>query len=620
MSSIATDIINVAKEYISWDPNSYTKQLVSEALESNDVDTLKKMLGKRLAFGTAGLRARMGPGYSCMNDLVVIQTSQGLAMYLEEQFGADVAHERGIAIGYDHRATENGALSSKRFGLLTAAAFLQRGFKVYLMEKQGFVATPIAAFCTLHKNCVAGIMVTASHNPKEDDGYKVYWANGAQIITPHDKNIAASILKNLKPWIQYNANELNTVTSNTLCSDPTDEVADEYYKKSGEKLCFYRNKHAEWAEKDDNPKIVYTAMHGVGHQWCVRSFKNFDLPPYTPVKEQCDPDPTFPTVDFPNPEEGAGALQFAMKTANEVGATIILANDPDADRLAVAERITTTSTDKVIASDWKVFSGNEIGILFAHWMWSCYVNNNNDTTNNDGKNIYMLNSTVSSKMIRAMAMKEGFNYEDTMTGFKWMGNRTEQLEKLGNQVLFSYEEAIGFCIGDIVRDKDGVVAAAVFSEMAQYLKNEKQISITEHLDQLCQTYGYFAQYNGYLFWKDQTVINNIFNRLRNNGHYWLRVGNYKITHIRDLTDEGYDSEQKDGKPILPTSSSNMLTYTFQNGCVATFRLSGTEPKLKYYFELSDKSLEKAKERVAEMAKYIIEEMLEPAKNGLRRTL
>ena len=124
----------------------------------------------------------------------------------------------------------------------------------------------------------------------------------------------------------------------------------------------------------------------------------------------------------------------------------------------------------------------------------------------------------------------------------------------------------------------------------------------------------------YLFWKDQTVINNIFNRLRNNGHYWLRLGNYKITHIRDLTGEGYDSEQKDGKPILPTSSSNMLTYTFQNGCVATFRLSGTEPKLKYYFELSDKSLEKAKERVAEMAKYVIEEMLEPAKNGLRRTL
>jgi len=610
--------MKVANEYVSWDPNSYTKALVAEAMAKKDFVALEKMLGKRLAFGTAGLRATMGPGYSCMNDLVVIQTSQGLAMYLEEQFGAEVAHERGVAIGYDHRATPNNAISSKRFGLLTAAAFLHRGFKVYLMEKQGFVATPITAFCTLHKNCVAGVMVTASHNPKEDDGYKVYWANGAQIITPHDKNIAASILKNLKPWIKYDDTDLDSVTSNNLCSDPTDEVADEYYTKAGKKLCFYREKHAMWAAQENNPKIVYTAMHGVGNRWCKRSFENFDLQPYTPVAEQCEPDPTFPTVEFPNPEEGAGALYLSMKTANEVGATIILANDPDADRLAVAERIANTDTNSVNADDWKVFSGNEIGILFAHWIWSCYANKSQDGI--DGKNMYMLNSTVSSKMMRAMAVKEGFNYEDTMTGFKWMGNRTEQLENQGKQVLFSYEEAIGFCIGDIVRDKDGVVASAVFTEMVQYLKNEKQITVTEHLDQLCQTYGYFAQYNGYLFWNDQNTIDAIFSRLRNDGHYWLRVGDYKIKHVRDLTGAGYDSEQQDGKPILPTSSSNMITYTFENGCVATFRLSGTEPKLKYYFELSDNSLDKAKKRVEEMAKYVIEEMLEPSKNMLRKTL
>ena len=193
----------------------------------------------------------------------------------------------------------------------------------------------------------------------------MYWANGAQIIPPHDKDIAASILNNLEPWIKYDASDLAAVTSNALCTDPTDEVADEYYRKSGEKLCFYRDKHADWAAQEGNLKIVYTAMHGVGHHWCKRSFANFDLSPYSPVKEQCDPDPTFPTVAFPNPEEGAGSLRLAMKTANEVGATIILANDPDADRLAVAERISTSDTDKIVASDWKVFSGNEIGILCA---------------------------------------------------------------------------------------------------------------------------------------------------------------------------------------------------------------------------------------------------------------
>eukprot|EP00945_MAST-04E_sp_MAST-4E-sp1_P002791 g2791.t1 len=581
MAALA-DLKATAELYIKWDPNPATRGAIQNMLDEGRTDDLSSVLSKRLKFGTAGLRAKMGPGYNRMNDLVVLQTTQGLALYLEKQFGAAAAHEKGVAIGYDHRA--NDSLSSKKFGAIASAVLLSRGFKVYLVEKDGFAATPIVAFCTLEKSCAAGIMVTASHNPKEDDGYKVYWDNGAQIVPPHDSGIASCILEALEPWEAYGTSfpTDDSIRNHPNCVDPTDEISPKYFKKASDTLCFYPQLHEKWG---DELKVVYTAMHGVGNMWCLRSFEAFQLSPYYPVKRQCDPDPTFPTVAFPNPEEGEGALQLAFEEAERVGASIVLANDPDADRLAVAER-------GAAGGGWKVFNGNEIGILLGHWI------------------------TVSSKMLKAMAVKEGFQFEDTMTGFKWMGSRTAELHKEGVKVLFAYEQAIGFCLGTVVRDKDGVVASAVFAEMARYLWHEEQKTVAQQLETLCQRYGYFEQYDGYLYWDENSTVDAIFDRLRNNGNYWLRAGPYKINNVRDLTDEGYDSSTPSGKPTLPTSKDNMLTYYFANGCIATFRLSGTEPKLKYYFELSDSNPTDARKRVKEMGEFLIQEMLQPEKNKL----
>jgi phosphomannomutase len=526
---------------------------------------------------------------------------KGICKYLTKVFGEE-AKTKGFAIGYDHRKA--GTLNSKRFAELTAAVCVSYGIKVYLYE--GFVATPLVPFCIDQKECAAGVMVTASHNPKADNGYKVYWANGCQIIPPHDAEIAASILENLAPWKQYN-DLIATLRDSSLVEDPTEEMMSNYFSMMSEKLCRYPQEN-----QTSKLKIAYTAMHGVGHPFTSRSFAAFKLNKYVPVELQLYPDPEFPTVAFPNPEEGKGALQLAMETAEANGCSLILANDPDADRLAVAER-------DLMTGEWKIFTGNEIGVLLGHWEYTQFMKKNPQA---DKKKLYFIASTVSSKMLEAIAKKEGLNFVETLTGFKWIGNKTDELRQQGNnKVLFSFEEAIGFCIGDLVKDKDGVCAAAVIAEMASQLYNQNN-SVYNHLQQLYTKYGHFVTQNHYVKCDDPKKIIQIFNRLRNDGFYWHTCGDYTIQSIRDLT-TGFDSSQRNNQAILPFSSSNqMITYTFSNHCIATLRTSGTEPKLKYYVELAgsgingDQTREQVKEKLSKQVETIIELMLQPEKNHL----
>ncbi|OQR90918.1 phosphoglucomutase [Achlya hypogyna] len=594
----ANQWIAAGQQWVEWDVNAATKAEIEHLIATENVDALRKKLEKRLEFGTAGLRAAMGSGTVCMNDLVIIQTMQGLCKYLEATYGVEETQARGIALGYDHRA--QGALNSENFALYSAAVAVSRGIKVYLYK--GFVATPLVPFCVDQKGCVAGIMVTASHNPKADNGYKVYGANGSQIIPPHDALIAQSIEENLAPWQTY---DIASVRDHELCVDPTEELSAKYFEAVGALSRFT----AENSDEDIHVKVAYTAMHGVGHAFTSRSFAAFNLPAYTPVTEQLLPDPEFPTVAFPNPEEGKGALQLSFDTAEREGCSLVLANDPDADRLAVAERLPS--------GQWYVYTGNEIGTLLGHWEYTQHMRLHPDANKDD---LYVIASTVSSKMLRAIARKEGFHFVETLTGFKWMGNATSELRAAGKTVLFSYEEAIGFCVGTVVKDKDGVCAAAVFTEMAQQLKKLGK-SVHDHLQELYATYGPFVTQNHYVKCYDPSTIQRIFARLRNEGKYWHAVGKYPIAGIRDLT-TGFDSDQDDNVALLPVSSSSeMITYTFKNGVVATLRTSGTEPKLKYYCE-SPGRLGMARSDVqAELAEHvecIVEEMLQPELNNLER--
>ncbi|XP_023812285.1 phosphoglucomutase-2 [Oryzias latipes] len=597
-----TKLDQAVQLWLQYDKNPKTVKMVKDLLQDGAVEALKKCFSSRMEFGTAGLRAAMGPGTSCMNDLTIIQTTQGFCCYLEQTFGD--LKERGVVIGYDARAHPPSGGSSKRFASLAAAVFTSRGVPVHLFSD--ITPTPFVPFTVSHLSLCAGIMITASHNPKQDNGYKVYWENGAQIVSPHDKGISKAIEGNLEPWPEsWNAEE---ALKSPLLKDPYQDVHTQYFKAI-QKLCHYRD-----INKSSKVKIVHTSVHGVGHSFVQSAFKAFDLPPPYAVEEQKDPDPEFPTVKYPNPEEGEGVLTLSFALAEKEGASVVLANDPDADRLAVAE--------KQESGLWRVFSGNELGALLGWWLFSCWKQQNPDAA--VLKKIYMLSSTVSSKILRAIALKEGFHFEETLTGFKWMGNRAKDLIDQGNTVLFAFEEAIGYMCCKSVLDKDGVSAAAIAGEMVSFLATKNK-SLSQKLSAIYEEYGYHISKNSYFICHDQKVIHSLFERLRNFSgkpdSYPTECGRFCISAVRDLT-TGYDSNQPDNKAVLPTSrSSQMITFTFSNGCVATMRTSGTEPKIKYYTELcaapGNSDVTHLKKELDDLVEAIIENFFEPTKNKLQ---
>lgn len=374
------------------------------------------------------------------------------------------------------------------------------------------------------------------------------------------------------------------VLKSPLLQDPYKEMFKKYFE---EMLEVIPQKFLDINE-EAKLKFVYSAMHGVGFPFVERAFEVSQLKPVYAVIEQRDPDPDFPTVKFPNPEEGKSALVLSIKLADDIGTNLILANDPDADRLAYAERETATSP-------WHVFSGNELGVLLGWWSLQCIKEKN---PNVNLKNCYMLASTVSSKILQTMSRVDGFNFEETLTGFKWMGNRSVELLEAGKEVLFAYEEAIGFMFSPAVLDKDGVSAAVHLATLASYLRVKHNLSLAQKLEELYMTYGYHFSITSYFFCHEPEKIKRIFERIRNwkgeLGAYPKDIlnGKYKIKVVRDLT-TGTDSSQPDGKSLLPPSkSSQMITFTFDNGTVITLRTSGTEPKIKYYAEYCAKPKER----------------------------
>jgi phosphomannomutase len=326
------------------------------------------------------------------------------------------------------------------------------------------------------------------------------------------------------------------------------------------------------------------------------------LPPFTSVTAQQEPDSTFSTVPFPNPEE-RGALDLAKECADAHGCNIVLANDPDADRLAVAEKYN---------GKWVVFTGDEIGTMLGHWLWQTLGKTSE-------KPVSMCVSAVSSNMLATIAQKEGFLVEETLTGFKWIGSRGAELAKTHTH-LFGYEEAIGFCCGNVLFDKDGISALGVFGELALHVYNEGK-TLAEHMQSLYDTYGEFVCNNGYYFLENPSIAKSIIDEIPI--HSLTSVGPYKVTAVRYLGEPGYDSMQADKLPTLPTDAkSPMLTIRFSNGGVAQFRASGTEPKFKYYIELKGEpgvSREVVEQDLQDMSAILLEELVQPSKHGLQRT-
>ena len=594
MTTINTALLSAALNYIKNDPNAQTRSEIQKLLDEKNDKELASRLQNRLQFGTAGLRGPMGGGYNRMNDLVILQTSQGLVKYLLKTVG-DSAKQAGVIIGYDHRSL--GTLSSLHFARMCSAVFLRHGFQVYALE--GYVPTPFVAYGIKSLGCCCGIMVTASHNPKQDNGFKLYWGNGAQIVPPHDAGIAQCIDENLAPWQEEY--DTDNVMTHPLTRDVTAEISGAYYAQLG-KLVLPTSDPATGKQKLlPCVKIAYTAMHGVGCFWMKEAFRvtGFDANDgLSIVASQAAPDAQFTTVVFPNPEE-KGALDEAMRWADAHDCPVILANDPDADRLAVAEKHTGSS-------GWRVFTGNEIGIILGYWQIQAWKEQSKSQEclpaqcMPEGLSGYstwcaprpaVLASVVSSRMLKAIAAAENVAYFDTLTGFKWLGNRSSQLIASGTPVLFAYEEALGYCVGDAVNDKDGISAGIVFADMCNVLYR-KGTTLTQQLDLIYSLYGKFVSYNSYVFCHDATLTDAIFARIRS---LFSAPGTAccgaVIAAVKDVT-LGKDSASATGESDLPvTPESHMIMYDFELGdqgqhVSVTLRTSGTEPKIKFYTEIA----------------------------------
>jgi len=587
MSTITNDKLEkIAHDWVAIDPNEKTKAEILHLINDKQYDKLQRKLYPRIAFGTAGLRSSMESGFAHMNDVTVLQASQGLVEYLLTKFA-----NPSIVVGYDHR------FHSQRFAEILASVALLRGFTVYYLGsinnfsseslksyKGGFqnnegasreyVHTPLVPFVIDHLKASGGVMITASHNPANDNGYKVYYANGCQIIPPQDADIAQSIEKNLHPWSDdvwrvIENFEKGLKADKLKCVKP--EIVKQYVAAVKKKLV---------KETRLDFKFIYTPMHGVGLEIFEQCIDLFDTKSFIVVEKQSKPDPSFPTVSFPNPEE-KGALDLAIEQAQQTKSDLVIASDPDADRFSVAV------VDK--QGKFKQLTGNEIGFLFA-----MYVIENMDKAKLS--NTYLLNSTVSSQVLKSMAEKDGFNFIDTLTGFKWIGNKAIDLENEGHFVPFGYEEAIGFMF-DLVHDKDGISAAVVFLQLYQQWFSKGDLDVIDKLEQGYKRYGWFKDLNGYYRLEDVSLTPKIFKAVRASysGHDQPQhIGDFKVTYWRDLT-IGFDSSTPNHEPILPVDPhSQMITAILEPteksqddkdiSVRFTCRGSGTEPKLKVYIE------------------------------------
>lgn len=554
----------------------------------------------KLAFGTAGLRARMGAGYDRMNCLTVLQTTQGLAAYLES---IGKRSEGPVVIGFDGRH------NSESFAHVTAAVFLSCGFKVELMERP--CPTPFNPFWIMRCGAICGVQITASHNPKMDNGYKLYWSNGAQIIPPID-SAAAELIQNKRAvsqdiFVNLDPETVRLITDAPLVQSHLRKIADlvlsEYVKLISQDVC----RNGAVMNGKSPIKFAYTAMHGVGFKPFQELFSafGFDLnKSLVPVASQADIDPEFPTVKFPNPEE-KGALNLAIADAKSYGCELVLANDPDADRFTCAERQADGT--------WYQFTGDEIGLLLADWQMS---------RNIDGNGLLVC-SVVSSRMMSELCRARGsdkFRFSDCLTGFKWIANESIRLRSSeGNLAhLLGYEEAIGYQVTGLVPDKDGLSAACAMAEFATYLRSSKNQGLKDRFEQIQrEEIGFFTTNNGYFIIEDPDVTKAIFADFRNSG--MVSIGEFKIKHIRDVTN-GVDTSLQQGlSSHLPsTPDAEMITMFLENGAVVTVRASGTEPKVKFYSEMSSRtSKEDARTNLARVVEAVKVGFYQPSKYPIK---
>lgn len=545
-------IFTIAKNWLAQDPDQETRaelaQLI-EAAQAGDERASAELTARfdgRLQFGTAGLRGRLQAGSMGMNRVLVAQAAGGLADYLKDYDKAP-----SIVIGYDGRK------NSDVFARDTAEIMAGAGIKAYLLPRK--LPTPVLAYAIKYFDTTAGVMVTASHNPPEDNGYKVYLGKangGGQIVSPADKDIAALIDK----VAAGNIADLPRSQDFTVLDD---KIVEAYIAKTA----------ALAKEPAAEINYVYTAMHGVGYEVLSKTLEKAGLPQPHLVAEQIQPDGSFPTVNFPNPEE-KGALDLAIKLAKEKNAEFIIANDPDADRLAVAM--------PDAQGNWKGLHGNVVGCLLGWYLAKQY--------HAQGKQGVLACSLVSSPALAEIAKKYGLQSEETLTGFKYIGKV--------DGLLFGFEEALGYLVDpDKVRDKDGISAAIVFLDFIRNLKAQGKI-LQDAINDFNNEFGAYVSGQISIRVSDLSEIGKLMTALRSNPP--SVIGGFSVAQLIDHT--------------KTDRQSDILVFVLENGSRLITRPSGTEPKIKFYLDAKGKDAADA-DRVLSQFDESVRELLRQEQYG-----
>ncbi|MCT1523698.1 phospho-sugar mutase [Sphingobacterium hotanense] len=537
-----------------WLTNEYDQDTVAQVqklVDNYEETELLDSFYKELEFGTGGLRGIMGVGSNRMNKYTIGKATQGLANYLLKQFpNQDIK----VAVSYDSRN------NSQAFGNLVADVFSANGIHVYLFEE--LRPTPVLSFAVRQFECQGGVMLTASHNPKEYNGYKAYWNDGGQLVAPHDKNVITEVnaIQSVND-IKFDRVEKNI----TLVGSEFDDI----YIAENKKLSI----HPEAVQAQKDLKIVYSPIHGTGITVVPKMLKAWGFENVTIVEEQAEPNGNFPTVIYPNPEED-DAMAKAKQKGQELDADVVMATDPDADRVGVAI--------KTPSGSFQLINGNQIGSLLTY-----YVLSSKKALGQLKPNDYIVKTIVSSNLFAAIADAHDVKYYETLTGFKYIGEVMTKL--LGKEnYLVGGEESYGYLVGDLVRDKDAVNSCAFIAEMCAYFKNQGK-SLYDVLVQLYLEYGFYKEKLISLTKKGKAGADEIKQMMADlRAELPKTLGGIEVIEVRDYENSETTNMKSGEKSKIELPKSDVLQFITADGDVISARPSGTEPKIKFYCSVKEK--------------------------------
>ncbi|WP_442599003.1 phospho-sugar mutase [Neobacillus sp. D3-1R] len=549
------------------------KQLEADLLEQlnqirTDEKALEEAFYKNLEFGTGGMRGEIGVGTNRMNTYTIRKASSGLASYIESK--GEEAKARGVAIAYDSRH------KSKEFALETAKTFASRGIKAFLFQE--LRPTPELSFAIRYLNAYSGVVITASHNPPEYNGYKVYGPDGAQ-LPPEAADIVINYIENIEDELVLEVQNEKELINQGLIQMVGDEIDRAYQEK-----LLTISENPQLSTKTDI-KVVFTPLHGTANKPAREALKALGYKHVHVVAEQELPDPQFSTVKSPNPEEHA-AFELAIRDGNHLGADILIATDPDADRLGIAV--------KNHEGEYVVLTGNQTGALLLD-----YILSQKEEKGTLPKNGIVFKTIVTSELGRKIASSFQIKTEDVLTGFKFIAEKIEQYQSSREYTfLFGYEESYGYLIGDFARDKDAIQATLLATEVCAYYQN-MGITVYEGLMNIYKKYGYYLEGLRSLTLKGKEgaeTIQAILTSFRNEN--LKKLGSFNIVAAEDYLTSKRETSKGTEDILLP--KSNVLKYIFEDGSWICLRPSGTEPKVKFYFGVNGENMEETKQKLTEL--------------------